>query len=231
MLGEKEFTKLQGYIGGEYALLNGYNRVVANAIMHHYKPTGEGGTLPSDNVAASLALADKMDTICGILGIGMSPTGSTDPFAIRRNANGVVRIIDSFKYQVDLSQFIQKSFDLFGTKVDKKYFPSVQLFFKQRFKWFFQLQKFDYDVVDSVMHLNCWNLDILHKRVDELQKFKKDTDAKNVVLSFKRISNIIRDYSSKNRFEKTLLKEDGEVLFYRQFLLFEDKTKNYIAKK
>ncbi|MCD6177534.1 MAG: glycine--tRNA ligase subunit beta, partial [Candidatus Cloacimonetes bacterium] len=112
MLGEKEYTKLQGMVGYEYALKSEEDIKVATAIFSHYMPRSNYDNLPIGKEGAILAIADKIDTICGIIGVDLIPTGSKDPFALRRAANGVVQIISNNKFEIDIHKLIDRSFEL-----------------------------------------------------------------------------------------------------------------------
>jgi len=117
MLGEKEFTKLQGYIGWKYAEKSGEKFPVPEAIYEHYLPRWQKDKLPESMEGAVVAIADKMDTVCGIIGVGLLPTGSKDPFALRRAANGVVQIIAQKKFNININDLIDRSFGSLKTKL------------------------------------------------------------------------------------------------------------------
>ncbi|MCK4695044.1 MAG: glycine--tRNA ligase subunit beta, partial [Candidatus Cloacimonetes bacterium] len=135
MLGEKEYTKLQGYIGSEYARKSGENCDVAKAIEEHYKSGGYYKNL--SKVGAIVAIADKMDTVCGIIGVNMIPTGSKDPFALRRAGNGIVQIIANQNFEIDLHKLIDEAFNQLDTKLSEPEHNKniVYDFFKQRVNW------------------------------------------------------------------------------------------------
>ncbi|MEA2095711.1 MAG: glycine--tRNA ligase subunit beta, partial [Candidatus Cloacimonadota bacterium] len=137
MLGEKEYTKLQGMVGYEYALKSKEDIKVAIAIFSHYMPRSNYDSLPIGKEGAILAIADKVDTICGIIGVDMIPTGSKDPFALRRAANGVVQIISNNSFEINIHKLIDISFKLLESKLDKSENNKnmVYDFFKQRVNW------------------------------------------------------------------------------------------------
>ncbi|MBW6513454.1 MAG: glycine--tRNA ligase subunit beta [Candidatus Syntrophosphaera sp.] len=193
MLGEKEFTKLQGYIGKQYALASGEPEEVAEGIYEHYLPRGTNDGLPQTLAGAIVALADKLDSVCGIVGIGLLPTGSTDPFALRRAANGVVQIIVDRGWGLDFSALLRHALTL--VKAQTPLFPSaetdVQNFFRQRVEWLLKQLQIDYDVIDSVMHLSLGDLPDLRHRALALQDYRTREDFQRLVIGFKRVSNII----------------------------------------
>ncbi len=114
-----EFPELQGIMGREYATIEGEDPRVAKAIYEHYLPIQAGGDLPSDNVGAFVSLADKFDTICGCFGVGLIPTGTADPYALRRSAIGILNIILDRGYRISLQELIGKSVDLLGAKLTR----------------------------------------------------------------------------------------------------------------
>jgi len=134
MINEKEYTKLQGYMGYNYALESGESRETAQAILTHYQSGNANDEYPMSKIGALVAIADKMDTVCGIFGVDLIPTGSKDPFALRRAANGIVQIIDSQKFEINLHQLIDETFDILKDKLEKSGNNKdlVYDFFKQR---------------------------------------------------------------------------------------------------
>lgn len=231
MLGEKEFTKLQGYIGNQYALKSGEEKETALVIEEHYQ-NGENEMSLAGSV---VAIADKIDTICGIIGVDMIPTGSKDPFALRRAANGVVQIISNNKFEINIHKLIDRSFELLKNKLDK---PGnnkdvVYDFFKQRVNWLLKQKKIDYDIIDSVMHIDHSNIPDLIHRAEALQELKKQEDFIKLVLGFKRVSNIIADVKDIGDVNKNLLTEESEIKLLEEFIKLTIKinecllTKNY----
>ncbi len=225
MLGEKEFTKLQGYIGKHYALATGEDREVAEGIYEHYLPKGQNDELPVCITGIVVALADKMDTVCGIIGAGMLPTGSADPFALRRAANGVVQIIAEYGYELDITYLIKYSLSTFGEKIPdgKDTYEKVSKFYQQRVTWLMQQNKLDYDVTDSVMHLEFGNLVHLLERARALQTFKSDEDFVKLVIGFKRVSNIIKDTKDIGVVAPELFTEKAEVGLNDALAVLRDK--------
>ncbi len=193
MLGEKEFTKLQGYIGKQYATACGESPEVADGIYEHYMPRGQNDELPSSICGAVVAVADKMDTVCGIIGIGLMPTGSADPYALRRAANGIVQIIADRKWNIDLIQLI--SYCLAQIEVvdagDEKLLNSLIGFFRQRIVWLMKQLDLSYDVIESVMYIDPRNIVELQNRASALQHIRAEADFIKLVIGFKRVSNII----------------------------------------
>lgn len=212
MLGEKEFTKLQGYIGMQYALKAGEDPEVAQAIWEHYMPRGSNDSLPQTVSGAICAIADKLDTVAGIISVGLLPTGSADPFALRRAASGIVQIIADRAWELDLVALIRSSLALLGKSIQPKEdsFEKILGFITQRVSWLLKELGINYDVVAAVMHMGISNLPDLLGRARALQDLKKEEDFVRLVLGFKRVANIIADTKSFAGLDTGLFEAEAE---------------------
>ncbi len=231
MLGEKEYTKLQGYIGHRYALESGEKPDVAKAIEEHYKSGGYYKSL--SEVGAIVAIADKMDTVCGIIGVDMIPTGSKDPFALRRAGNGIVQIIANQNFEINLHNLIDEAFKILQNKLEK---PDnnkdiVYDFFRQRVNWLLKQRGIDYDVIESVMHIDYSNIPDLVHRAEALKNFLQREDFIKLVLGFKRVSNIIAKAAEISKVNEKLLKEKTEILLYREYNILAEKIAKLLPAK
>lgn len=218
MIGEKEFTSLQGYVGKNYAERWGEKAEVALAIEEHYYPQSAFDPIPSTMIGAITAIADKIDTLCGIFGIGIKPTGSNDPFALKRAGGGLVRILCELEIALDLNDLTEYSFSLLP--LQDAPISALKEFFNQRIDWFMQSQEISYDIVNSVLAidegvvLNVW------KRASSLQKFRIRDDFSELILGFKRVTNIISTKDAKAilkddlKVDETLFTEEGEKNLY-----------------
>jgi glycyl-tRNA synthetase beta chain len=233
MLGEKEFTKLQGYMGMIYAQNNGEPEQVSLAVYEHYLPRGKDDTLPLSLPGAMVAIADKMDTVCGIIGSGRLPTGSNDPFALRRAASGIVQILFFHKLPLELDMLVKKSFSLYENKftVLKKYYDFVLDFFKQRIIWFLQQQNIESDVIKSVMHIDFYNVVDAINRARDLQNYKQRDDFQKLVTSFKRVSNIIQQENKIEILQENLLIEETEKKLYCELQKISRKIEHLLLEK
>lgn len=214
MLGEKEFTKLQGYMGRVYALQSGEAPAVADAIYEHYMPKGQGDDLPESECGAIVAIADKLDTVCGISGIGLMPTGSGDPFALRRAANGIVQILAARDWNINLASLISFATGLFADKVVNTTQESVKGFFQQRTQWLLKYKGLDYDIIDSVMHIDISLLPNLVQRASALQQIRNLPDFIRLVIGFKRVSNIISTAKDIPMIDPLLFEAEAERALY-----------------
>ncbi|MDP8203488.1 MAG: glycine--tRNA ligase subunit beta [Candidatus Tenebribacter mawsonii] len=229
MLAEKEFTKLQGYIGHQYALKSGEDIETARVIEEHYQNGDEKMSLAGSVVA----IADKIDTICGIIGVDMVPTGSKDPFALRRAANGVVQIISNNNFEIDINKLINITFELLKDKLDKPENNKdvVYDFFKQRVHWLLKQKQIDYDIIESVMHIDHSNIPDLIHRAEALQELKKQANFIKLVLGFKRVSNIIAEVEATSMVKQEMLNEKMEQTLYAQYLELKIEINTLLPKK
>ncbi len=194
----KEFTLLQGYIGREYARVSGESEVVAKAIYEHYFPRYSGDRLPETETGILLSLADKLDTITGCFIQGLEPTGSQDPYGLRRGAMGILRILIEKKLQINLGSAIEKSISLFsendsGTgKTDmRKQAERITDLFEQRFFSILKAGGFDHDLISSILG-SPWKVPMKAlEMVAKLQGMREAGCLGDFVLAMKRITNIL----------------------------------------
>ncbi|EKF41371.1 glycine--tRNA ligase subunit beta [Nitratireductor indicus] len=177
-----EFPELQGFMGRKYASLQGEHHAVAAAIEEHYKPQGPNDAVPTEPVAIAVALADKLDMLAGFWRIDEKPTGSKDPYALRRAALGVIRIVIENKVALSLSRWADE--DLLS-------------FFHDRLKVYLRDQGARYDLIDAVISSDSDDLLLIVSRVDALSEFLATTDGENLLAGTKRAANIVADAEKK----------------------------------
>ncbi|HET6377137.1 MAG TPA: glycine--tRNA ligase subunit beta [Methylocella sp.] len=194
-----EFPELQGVMGRYYALAQGEDASVAEAIEDHYKPQGQSGRVPSAPVAISAALADKLDTLTCFFAIGEKPTGSKDPFALRRAALGIIAIILENKLRLPLRAFFELAFSRKGFPVpvdgDRKESLCAELlnFFNERLKVYLREGGTRYDLIDAVFALPGQDdLLLIVSRVEALQNFLQTDAGANLLTGYRRAINILR---------------------------------------
>ena len=186
-----EFPELQGLMGRYYAEAQGEDEAVAHASEDHYKPKGPDDLVPSDPVSIAVALADKIDTLTGFWKIDEKPTGSKDPYALRRAALGVIRIVLDNSLRLRLTKISGVSADLLS-------------FFADRLKVQLREQGARHDLVDAVFALEGQDdLLMIVRRVEALGKFLDTDDGKNLLAGYKRATNIIRIEEKKDKREYT----------------------------
>ncbi len=189
-----EFPELQGLMGRYYAEAQGEDEAVAHAAEDHYKPKGPDDLVPGDPVSIAVALADKIDTLVGFWAIDEKPTGSKDPYALRRAALGVIRIIIDNEIRLSLTSLFQKAVSKFAAGDD------LLVFFADRLKVQLRDKGARHDLVDAVFALGGQDdLLMIARRVDALGKFLDSDDGKNLLAGVKRASNILRIEEKKDK--------------------------------
>ncbi|WP_454254054.1 glycine--tRNA ligase subunit beta [Pseudomonas sp. Marseille-Q8238] len=187
-----EFPEMQGIAGYYYALNDGEPNDVARALNEQYMPRGAGAELPLTLTGAAVAVADKLDTLVGIFGIGMLPTGSKDPYALRRAALGVLRILIEKDLDLDLSAAIAFAIELFGDKVKAAGLaPQVQDFIFDRLRARYEDEGVDVAVYQAVRALNPGSPLDFDQRVQAVQVFRNLPDAAALAAANKRVSNLL----------------------------------------
>lgn len=226
-----EFPELQGVMGREYALLEGEDSRIAKAIYEHYLPTQAGGELPSDDVGAFVSLADKVDTICGCFSVGLIPTGTADPYALRRCAIGILAIILERSYALSIPDLVAKSVTLLNTKCQRpaaEIIADVVEFIRLRLVNMLTGQDFPTDVVEAVLSA-AFNepLDAV-ARVRALANLKGREDFEPLAVAFKRVGNIIKDGYDRP-VDVALLSADCEKALYAELQQVQDKVAGLVA--
>jgi glycyl-tRNA synthetase beta chain len=190
-----EFPELQGIMGRYYAQHDGEGDVVAHAIEQHYWPRFAGDNLPEHAVAQSVALADKLDTLVGIFGIGLPPSGDKDPFALRRAALGVLRILLELDLDLDVHDLIEQAATAYqqaGVTLDDNTADEVFDFILDRLPVYYANQDFAHDVIDSVISLRPRRLNDLDHRLRAVAAFIELPEATSLAAANKRIGNILK---------------------------------------
>lgn len=215
MIGEKEFTKLQGFMGHQYAMVAGEDKNVALGIEEHYLPRFQGDSLPTTFEGAIAGIVDKVDTLVGCFGIGMKPSGSKDPYALRRATLGIVNVLLNSKISISIKGLIENSLDIYEShgilKTSKiEVFDDIYEFFKQRIINVFTDKGYKKDIVNAVVNVNFDNLVELEHKVQTLEKVSIEPEFNEIINLLKRIENIIKD-SKTSEINKELLKDEAEI--------------------
>jgi glycyl-tRNA synthetase beta chain len=190
-----EFPELQGIMGGYYARNDNLPEDIALAIEDHYKPRFAGDELPRNQVGLVVALADKLETLVGMFGIGNLPTGDKDPFALRRHALGVVRMLTEKDLPIELAALIQKAYSAFDDKLPKENTESVEaltVFIYDRLAGSLREQGYSAQEVDSVISQRPQRLSDVAKRLAAVKEFAKLPQAEALAAANKRVTNILK---------------------------------------
>ncbi|MFW6139214.1 MAG: glycine--tRNA ligase subunit beta [Spirochaetota bacterium] len=225
-----EFPNLQGVMGYYYALSSGYPHRVALGIKEHYQPRYASDTLPSASEGAVTGLADRLDTIMGMFSLGLKPKGSSDPFGLRRNAMAIVKIIIALRLDFSLQKLVHKSMPLYQGSPDV--IAEIEDFLVNRIRSIFSDMGFPYDEIDASMPGVLQNVYEMYRRVSALHQLRGDREFENLLVSFKRMSNIVQG-EKDFFFSEQLLEQKEEIQLYQHFqevretIVTNIKTRNY----
>ena len=221
-----EFPELQGVMGGYYARHDGESAAVAEAIEDHYKPRFAGDVLPRGPVGVIVALADKLETLVGLFGIGQHPTGDKDPFALRRHALGTIRMLIEKAVPIGLQQLVALAVPAFGTLVSD---PSVPLlaFINDRLAGYLREQGHSAQEVDAVLSTPPAQLSDLNGRLVAVHAFAALPEAASLASANKRVGNILKKSSDEasRHVRASLLVEPAEAALHAALLHVESKAK------
>lgn len=208
-----EFTELQGVMGREYALLDGEKSEVATGIFEHYLPRFAGDALPATTIGRIVGIGDKLDNICATFSRGLAPTGSQDPYALRRQALGVINILLDANYHISLAKIIAGTLYLLDIKPEEtgKLVPQIMEFFKQRLRNLLMDQGIRYDVIDAVF-ADKRNDDMvdLAVRCKALAAYVEADNAEPLVQVSVRVSNLCKKIEKEVAISGALFKDESE---------------------
>jgi glycyl-tRNA synthetase beta chain len=212
-----EFPDLQGTMGSYYARHDNEAEEVCIAIAQHYRPTQSGGILPTSDVASSVALADKIDSLIGIFGINQPPTGSRDPFALRRQSLGVIRICIENQLDIPLNDCLTEASRLYGRGFDT---VNVSNYIVERLTSYYQEQGIPGDVVEAATNSASTSVNLLEidDVVRTLQSFRNGPAARSIVAANKRVTNFLKKAGSNDlgsSFDATVATDEAEIALGR----------------
>ena len=226
-----EFPSLQGVLGAAYSLHDGEKEAISVAIKEHYMPKRSGADIPTGDIGAIVGLADRIDTIVGCFGIGQVPTGTADPFGLRRLTLAVLHTIEGKAYTVSLADIIRKALALYGDKVDDASSDTVVKildFMKGRYANDSVAKGQNAGAVDAVLSVRFDDVLDSNSRIAALEKVRGDESFTVLAGSFKRIRNIIKQ-NSATTVETDLFEENSEKELYALFIEVEKEMNGYIA--
>ncbi|QCI21451.1 glycine--tRNA ligase subunit beta [Buchnera aphidicola (Hyadaphis tataricae)] len=229
-----EFPELQGIVGMHYALEDQEKKDVALALEEQYLPSFSKDELPKTIIGSVLSIADKIDTISGMFFIKNIPTANKDPFALRRLSIGILRIIIKQHIPIDLKDLIKKSLALHHKKCRNNilYNQIIDFFMIRLFHWYKE-QGYEKKIVKSVLSSKSTNIIDMHKKIQDLSLFFKDNNASRIMLSIKRISNILdkENYIISSNINIKLIQEKEEIILFNQIKKFSSHTLNLFLEK
>lgn len=227
-----EFTELQGVMGRDYAEVGGENEEVCQGIFEHYLPRFAGDILPETNTGIALSIADKLDSIAGFFAIGIKPSGSQDPYALRRQALGILSILLDRKLSVNLNNLIDAALDNYSNLEFNKEEVASQIveFFVERVKNLFKDLGIRYDVIDAVLNNNLNDISDIHTRALELNRWLQKDELVEMLTAFNRVSTLA-EKATTDVVKEELLKEDAEVKLYNSFKEIKASVESLLADK
>ena len=227
-----EFTELQGIMGREYAKVGGENEVVSEAIFEHYLPRFAGDILPETKAGIALSIADKLDSIAGFFAIGIQPTGSQDPYALRRQALGVLSILMDKKLDVNLKDLVNHALNNYNNLEFNKEEVSTQImeFFKERIKNLFRDLGIRYDVIEAVLSSEISDISDMHTRAVELNNWLSTEGLVEMLTAFNRVSTLAQK-ATLSDVKEDLLKEEAEIKLYHGFKEIKVKVEELLKDK
>ena len=209
-----EFPELQGVMGRYYALHDGEQREVADAIEQHYRPRFAGDKLPEGPIASAVALADKLDSLAGLFSIKELPTGDKDPFGLRRAALGVIRIVVENQLPLSLRDLLDAAFGPFRDRPQ----TDLKMFFTERMRSYFQERGYSANEVEAVLSLNPVAIALIPKQLEAVRAFSALPEAASLATANKRIGNIVRQAENKGESfadaDFSALKEPAEIALF-----------------
>lgn len=232
MVREKEFASLQGIIGGIYAQLTGEPKLVAEAIQEQYLPKSLTDPLPQTIYGAILSLIDKLDNIVASFLVGTIPSGSEDPFALRRQATAILTIIMDKGLEVNLAELLAYNLNLFPQATDKTaLLAKLQQFFQERLEGILLDRKIRYDVCDAVIAVAWMNPVDSWQRANALTQFRQGKEFEDLVIGQKRVHNILKEQIIPNVIQAEQLVEPAERILYEKAKQLEKPLNDAIKQK
>lgn len=230
-----EFPSLQGTMGEIYARLDGHPEDICFAISDHYLPAQAESQLPESLIGLIVGMADRMDTIVGCFAVGLEPTGTADPYALRRHALGIIRIIRDKKISVSLPDFVNTSVSILNETISfdlKEVADKAINFIKDRFKNLLLFEGITQDFIEAVVTVDFNSLNQVEERIAALKRFRDlSKDFEILVTAFKRITNIVKGFKETKRVNPELFENRSEEDLWKTFQVVKDRVQKEIDKE
>jgi glycyl-tRNA synthetase beta chain len=213
----KEFTDLQGIVGGLYARAEGYSETVWRAVYEQYLPRSTGSASPATAAGALLSLADRLDTVCGCFSVGLIPSGSGDPFAVRRQGNGMLKIILDHKMSISIDELTQWGLQPFGDSRPETA-GDVREFIAGRLAFLFEEMGFSYDCINAATAVGIDDPHDTLVRLRALQEMRAEPDFLSLASNFKRVVNILAQVERPVAApDESQMAEEAERVLWREY--------------
>jgi glycyl-tRNA synthetase beta chain len=221
-----EFPTLQGVMGEEYARLDGHPQEICLAIREHYLPDRAGGELPTSPIGAIVGMADRMDTITGCFAVGLEPTGAADPFALRRHALAIIRILEAFAWDLSLQDVLSRSIAILSEEVALQsdlVFEKVIDFFREIYKQLLLRSDHKSDLIEAAVSVAFDQISPLRDRIQQLEKFSTESEEfESLVLAFKRVNNILKKEKALRHVNPEQFREPCEKKLWEAYQEIKD---------
>ncbi len=228
-----EFPSLQGIIGGELTRIQGEDPEIAQAIYEHYLPQSPEDAIPQTKLGLIISLADKLDNVVGFFGNGLSPKGASDPYGLRRQTIGIIRIILEGGLKADYTELFKFAYDCLKDKLSLPYdklMETISDFLENRFFYQLQMQGYDGDIISAVISLHPKDLLLTKKIIEVLDREYKKPEFKDLAFAFKRVSNITKGVDYRD-FDMSLFKEKEEFKLFEVYKETKDELEDIIKKE
>ncbi|MDP3947498.1 MAG: glycine--tRNA ligase subunit beta, partial [bacterium] len=213
--------------------LQGEREEVAQAIYEHYLPLGAGKKIPQTIIGVILSIADKIDNIVGYFGIGLTPTGGEDPYALRRHTLGIISILLQREINLNLDDLISKSIDLYQEKLlrqRKDILKEVKEFFAQRLYYYLLSLGYKPDILEGVISEGLHDIKEATERIKVITLLKEDPDFYPFIIAYKRVANILASKAKGGEVNEELLAEEAERKLFQTYLDVSLKSEGYLKK-
>jgi glycyl-tRNA synthetase beta chain len=228
-----EFPSLQGQMGRQYAKLAGEPPEVAEALFTHYLPRHADDELPPDMIGALVGIADRLDTICGCFGVGLSPTGTADPYGLRRHALAVIRIVRSQELHLDLVAAVAAALELLKDKISRAMEETaleVLDFFQTRLQHLLLAEGFDYETITAVLAAGCRDVVDAADKVEALAAVRRSPEFPALAVAFKRVINIAQG-AEPGEVNPALFEYGEENILYQSTGLMESQVAQALEQR
>ena len=228
----REFPELQGKMGGLYSREQGWPEMVSRAIYEHYLPSGLDDPVPASTAGAVLSLADKLDTVVGVFGVGVSISGSSDPFGLRRQALAICQIILEKRFHLSLPRLLDKAVSLLQDRltVPREQLRKVVLeFIEGRLRYILEKQGYRYDLINAALAPGLEDLVQTEARLKALSQLKESPNFEPFILMVKRVKNIVKE-PPRARLNSALLKEKEEKELYSALKIIRKNVEEMLAR-
>ncbi len=228
-----EFASLQGVMGEVYARMDGHPETVCGAVREHYLPVRSGGALPESRIGAVVGVADRLDTIAGCFAIGQEPSGAADPFALRRHALAILRILESRAWNLSLKELVAHALEGLAGKVDVQQDECTErilAFFRERYRNRMLQEGFAQSVIEAVLAARFDRVPGLRSGIEQLARFVEASDEfETLVLTFKRVTNILKKQEEPCEVGRDLFQEPCEGILWEAVQGMEGDVRAAVA--